>query len=210
MSTIGWSRCAALLVSSFAMASAFAGAPGFGARSGGLSPVASLAPVAQSTSSFSFDVSGIESFGAFGNPANTVVNLLLAPNAEIVGVSWDVNVTAHDPSWLSELVLDFSDSALTAGVSFSPGFADDAPGTASYSGSANLTDLALNFNVGADGILRLEFWEGFDDAAVDPDGIWNSGTITFEVIAVPEPEINAMLLAGLGVLGMVARRRRQR
>ena len=36
-----------------------------------------------------------------------------------------------------------------------------------------------------------------------------SATLTQSIVAVPEPETYAMLLAGLGLVGAVARRRRQ-
>lgn len=43
-----------------------------------------------------------------------------------------------------------------------------------------------------------------------PDNYYsdNSGTVTLSVTAVPEPEAYAMLLAGLGLMGLVARRRK--
>jgi hypothetical protein len=48
----------------------------------------------------------------------------------------------------------------------------------------------------------------FVDGAID-DRIWN-GNIHYSLSAVPEPETYAMMLAGLGLLGFAARRRKQK
>lgn len=42
----------------------------------------------------------------------------------------------------------------------------------------------------------------------DSNNIDNSGSIVANVTAVPEPESYAMLLAGLGLMGAIARRRK--
>lgn len=159
------------------------------------------------------NVAGIESIGEQGDPRNTVLMLNVGANAHIVSVGYDINVTAFDPSWLSELTLAFSDTSGN-GVFFSPSDVDD-PGTGSYADFADLISLGLDFNVGADGILMLEFFDGFDDG-IEPNGIWNSGTITFgieDIIAppgndVPEPGTVLLLGAGLAALGYTSRRRR--
>jgi hypothetical protein len=167
------------------------------------------------------NVTGVQSVGEIGDPGNTVMNLNVGANATITAISYSVNLTAFDPSWLSEIGLAFTDSDGFEGVVFNPGFDDANPGTATYADSADLTALGLSFNVGADGILRLEFYEDFDDSEVNPDGRWNFGTITFNVEGgtvlppvdpgtpggqVPEPASALLIGAGLAALGYRRRR----
>lgn len=164
------------------------------------------------------NVAGIQSVGEFGDPGNTVLTYNVGANSTITAISYSVNVTAFSPSWLSEIGLAFTPSDANGGVFFTPGFANANSGTGTYSDSADLTDLGLAFSVGADGILRLEFFEDFDDGTVNPDGIWNFGTITFEIDGfvppvdpgtpgeVPEPATALLMAAGLGMLGYGRRR----
>jgi hypothetical protein len=162
------------------------------------------------------NVAGIQSFGEYGDSANTVLTYNVGANATIIGISYSVNLTAFTPSYLSEIALAFEDSTQADGVFFTPGFDDAGPGTGTYTDFADLVDLGLQFQVGADGLLRLEFFEDFDDDAVSPDGIWNFGTVTFftDVVdpvdpgEVPEPATGMLMGAGLALMGYTARRRR--
>jgi hypothetical protein len=155
------------------------------------------------------DVAGIQSHGEIGDAGNTVLTFNVGANATITSIDYSVNLTANSPSWLSELGLAFTDSDGVEGVVFNPGFDDTFDGTATYSGSADLIDFGLSFNVGSDGILRLEFYEDFDDFA-GADGIWNFGSITFgidpEPAAVPEPSTALLLGAGVMLIGFGRRR----
>ena len=161
------------------------------------------------------DVTGAQSVSDFGTAGNTIRTFNIGANSRITGVAYNVNITAFTPSYLSEAGVAFTGSDTDGdGVFLTPGFADNAPGTASYADSANLIDLGLDFTVGADGILRLEWFESFDDGSVDPDAIWNSGTLTFTYeptgveAPVPEPATWAMMIGGFGMMGASLRRRR--
>ena len=78
-------------------------------------------------------------------------------------------------------------------------------------GSIDLAPQHLDFRVGADGFLRLEFFEDWDDIA-GVDGAWDFGTITFNAeqapTAVPEPATSLLFGAGLALPGYAGRRRR--
>jgi len=164
------------------------------------------APVA--LSSQLIDVTGILSQGSFGDAGNTVLTFNVGANVRIIGLSFDVNLEAYDPSWLSEIRVTLTNNGVTEGVHFRPGVGSNDSGVGSYSGSSDYVDLGLDFAVDADGILRLEFNESFDDDGLDPDGKWLSGSLTVMTNAVPEPSTYGLMALGLIAVGAVARRRK--
>ncbi|HRP63690.1 MAG TPA: PEP-CTERM sorting domain-containing protein [Phycisphaerales bacterium] len=153
-----------------------------------------------------FDVSGIFSNDGFGAAINEVFLINLGENAHIVGLDWDVTLFADSPSWRSEMIVTLSDSTGLGGINLAPAAGVNSPGTGTYSGSADLVDLGLDFVLGADGLLRLEFWESFVDYAGDWDGIWESGTLTIHYKPIPAP--GALALLGVAGLAGIGRRRR--
>lgn len=166
----------------------------------------------------SVDVAGIQSHGEIDDPQNTVLNFNVGANSLITSVTFDVDITAFFPSYLSEIGLLFEASDLTGSLSLFPGGDDDSSGTRAYAGFYDLADIEgedRRFNVGSDGILRLQFFDGFDDFD-GADGQWNFGTITFGIDTVdieepgevPEPATTLLMGAGLAMLGYTARRRR--
>ncbi|QBE61662.1 PEP-CTERM sorting domain-containing protein [Pseudoduganella lutea] len=144
-----------------------------------------------------------------GAATNVILDFYVGAGASITSFAWNVNVTSYPGSYLSEMQLTFTDS-LGYGVTFTPGSGDDFDGTMDYAGFQDLGELGQVFAVGADGILRLEFHDGFKDLAFDePEGVWNSGTLTFGIAPVPEAPMVAMMLGGLLLLpGALKRRRR--
>ncbi|MBB3219538.1 hypothetical protein [Pseudoduganella umbonata] len=142
-----------------------------------------------------------------GAVSNVILDFYVGAGASIMSFKWDVNVTSHAGSYLSEMQITFSDS-LGTGVTFTPGGGDDFDGTMNYAGFQDLGELGQVFAVGADGILRLEFHDYFKDLAFDePEGVWNSGTLTFGIAQVPEPPAFAMVLGGLLLLSSAVKRR---
>ena len=127
--------------------------------------------------------------------------------AIINGVSWDVDITAHNPSWLSEIRVGITNTTdVFSGIFLTPGVGNGAPGQGVFSsnGILKFADIGVpDFVLAADGILRFHFFEGYDDVSIDPDGTWNSGTIGVQYVPAP----SALALLGLGGLAAARRRR---
>ena len=99
------------------------------------------------------NVTGITSVGKLGVAGNQVLNINIGAGASVTGIGWEVNVTAFDPSGLSELSVAFGNSARTAEVDLAVGAGDDAPGVGAADSSDGIIDLVglnLNFTLGAD------------------------------------------------------------
>lgn len=159
---------------------------------------------------FTFDIAGARSVGEFGNGGNDVVEINVGANATITSVSYNVNLTAFPPSFFSEMFLAFTNSSATRGANLQPGIGVNEAGTQTFTGVEDLIADDFSFSVDTDGILRLEFYESFDDESVSPDGVWNFGTITFNTDAseVPEPATGMLIGAGLALMACTTRRRR--
>ncbi|WP_284620301.1 PEP-CTERM sorting domain-containing protein [Aquabacterium humicola] len=156
------------------------------------------------------DVSLIFSNDALGSATNEVLSVAIGAWQNVVKVSWDVELYADSPSWLSEISVDIS-GVNGNGIALSPGVGANVSGAQVFAGSFDLLANALNFQADATGNLRLEFFESFDDFTNAPpdnwDGIWRSGSITIETI--PEPATYGLM--GVALLGAAfASRRRQR
>lgn len=163
------------------------------------------------------NVAGTPSHDGAGAAGNAIMNINVAtalglPNGTpctMNGIGWDVSLFA-DPavgsfggSWLSELTAGFGPAGGPNAVNLRPGAGSNVSGTGSFSSpvlkfnTIPLPDIAL-----PNGILRIEFFESFDDAAGVDDGRWVSGVLNVQ--AVPEPASFGLL--ALGGLALLRRR----
>jgi len=152
------------------------------------------------------DLAGFTSFDELGNAINDTAGINIGGDFLVTGIGWsNVTIQTVGASWLSEATIGFLDSPI--GLQLSPGSADATPGTGTYS-SGGILDLAsidptFPFTAGADGIVNLEFFEGFVDNAGSADAFYLSGTLTIQYVPTP----GALAVLGLG--GLVAGRRRR-
>ncbi|MBT9491421.1 MAG: PEP-CTERM sorting domain-containing protein [Paucibacter sp.] len=154
------------------------------------------------------DVSDTASFDALGSVHNVVFTRMASAGALVGSLAWNVSLTAYGDSWLQDMRVRISNTA-GDGITLTLDSLQE-PGSQSYMGAANLSALGLAFNLGSDGLLRLEFFEDYDDAVGQIDGRWTAGTLSFDGLAaaVPEPASYGLLSLGLGalLLGHNARR----
>ncbi len=198
MKVIAIVLCASL--ASIASADPVFDADGF--YSTNLDPIVSPALITE------IEVSGIGSYHEIREAGNVIIDVFIGSNHRVTGIGWDVTIEAFSPSWYHEMGVELA-SSTGDGVIVVPGEGDTfSGGPASYSsnGIIDFISQGLDYSVNADGILRLEFFEDFDDWQVNPDGVWNSGTITVQHV-VPAPSSFALL--GFGGLVAVRRRRRK-
>ena len=146
------------------------------------------------------DITGVESRDGQGNPINVVLGVDLGlPNAEVTGIAWDLLFTPNAPSWTSEPHMTYGDTSGSNAYDWDMG---------NWGGVNHSPPISLrgsdttSFLVGADGILRIEFWEDFVDFAGAADGVYGS---TLIISFVPAP--SSLALLGLG--GLMATRRRR-
>jgi hypothetical protein len=171
----------------------------------------SMGSSAANTSSLLIDVAGAQSVGLAGTPDNTVMSFNVGANSLITSVDWQVSLTAFGASWLSDMALSFGSSAGNDGTWFTPA-SENHNGSMSYTGTANLAEMGLAFQVQADGILRLEFSEQMKDLGAGiADGQWDAGQVTVGFTsAVPEPASYGLMAFGLLALGGLASLKSQR
>ncbi len=126
---------------------------------------------------------------------------------DLNGIGWDVTIASAGASWQSEARIYFDNDTQDSGegIFLAPGIGVDSPGTGSYSsgGILKLVDAGLPDLILDNGILRLEWFESFDDIADTVDARM-FGTLTLQS-SVPAP--SGVALLGLG--GLVAMRRRR-
>lgn len=172
------------------------------------------APILTALPPLTVNVAGTPSYGLPGDPGNTVMYFNVGANTTVTAITWNVQLSAYVDSsqpalsWLSDMMLEFGDSAQSTNRYLRLGEDDDFPGTKTYSGTDDLAASGA-FNVGGDGLLRVAFFELTKDFPVGfADGGWDAGTLTFDLArAVPEPD--SVPLIGLALLLLALNRRRR-
>ena len=132
----------------------------------------------------SFDLTGVISFDGLDDADNVIVDLNIGAGNSLQGLSWDVGLETLGGSWLSEATIQFSSSAGSAdpnAIDLSVGVGDDFAGDEEYSSGGVLLFSSVpglpDITVGSDGILRLQFFEGFDDTANAADANWRNAAV---------------------------------
>lgn len=162
-----------------------------------------LAAGANAAVTHTFDLSGMPSDGGFFDAFPTLThNFGVAGN--VVFIEFNLNLTATDPSWVSEAII-FVDGAsdglgdFEAWISADYG-APDAPGFFQYAGS-----MVVDIESPA-GFVAVTCAEAFSDAPT-PDAVYGAGSsVTVHFEAVPAPGAMALV----GAAGAVSIRRRRR
>lgn len=113
-----------------------------------------------------------------GDPNNRVRNLNIGAGNQLTGLAIDVRVQAIAPSWLDEARLMFSSTNPNAhAVQYTPGLGMEQPGTINHSSNGVFSFAGAGIQhvvAGADGILRVEWFETFNDPEVNPDSLWSN------------------------------------
>ena len=157
------------------------------------------------TSSMTLDVSGMQFNDGQGSALNQIMSVFTGTGSVITGIAWDVTLTSIGASWASEAVMGF-EGQINLTVA-----ADSAPVTAmnySSGGVVDLTDAGVsNIVMSADGILDIEFFEGFVDNGGTGDNFFEAGSSITIVGNNIVPTPGSLAVLGLG--GLVAGRRRR-
>ena len=163
------------------------------------------------------DLTGIHSYESLADALNHQLTFNIGAGSEVVGFSFvDVTgvgleadgVTEGGPSWGNEMSMAIGSSAAPAvAISFFPGEGSATAGGpwGPESGAGDLIAAGLNFVVEADGILTMEFYEGYNDHVGSADAKYTGGSVTIEYNEIPAP--GALALLGLAGIAGIRRRR---
>ncbi|MHC5004907.1 MAG: hypothetical protein ACYTJ0_17495 [Planctomycetota bacterium] len=134
------------------------------------------------------------SFDLEDDSSNVVLEIDLGQgeNVTFTGIGWDMTLETIGASWASEASVAIGDTAGNVAVYLSPAAEIEEPlfdAATFISGDVfKLADVGIEDMVLPDGILRLQFFESYDDIPDEADAQWlNGSTISIEVIVPPDP-----------------------
>ena len=186
---------------------------------------ATLASGAAHAATLIVDVTGALSYGVRCNAAknecgptnpnkNTVMLFDIGAFSQVTALAYNVSIASVGYSYQQDMMFSLSDSSGGARLGVRPA-GQYGSGSGTYTGARDLlVDKVFNMYTGADGLLRVEFSDEYDDIRNGIDGRWRSGTITltYEPVpptsAVPEPGTWAVMITGFGIVGATLRRRK--
>lgn len=163
---------------------------------------------------YNFNVAGVNSWDLLYDADNEIYTPNLAVAAglpagtalEMIGIGWDVTIATVGASWLNEARTYFDDTINPDGTGLfvTPGSAVGAPGTQAFSsgGILYLADYGIAPIPLPNGLIRMEFYESYEDYANAIDANWLSGSYT--IVYTPEP--GSLALLALGGLALIRRR----
>lgn len=133
---------------------------------------ATTSPAPQGLAFECLSFNGRDSWDAIDDADNIVINLNIGAGNTLTGVGWDIGIATVGDSWLSEATIQHSDSTGSAdmnAINLNVGAGNDTPGDQDFSSGGAIVDFSDNMLpdvvAGADGILRLQLFEAFDDNA---------------------------------------------
>ncbi len=185
----------------------------------GLAMVSSVASATTlvHTHTFAADVDSYDGYGTAGNVIVTLDMGAIFPGYDtfaMSGVGWDVTITAEGASWMSEAAVEFNNSTADSpdAIWLRPGAGSNTPGTGTFSsgGIIQFSSIPLNnISLNGDNVLRMEFFETYNDVSGVRDGFWHAGgTLDLQFEANPVPEPASMAVLGLGAAALLRRRRK--
>lgn len=150
------------------------------------------------TDTITLDVTGIPSMDRVGSPNNVIIDLFVGPFNEVIGGGFDVFLQTLVPgSRLSDIIVSITNTDEVPGFGFSPAALDQFPGGPNryMRAVAPVPPQFPTVHARQDGLVRLEFLDGFDEAPGAADGLWVSGSLTLLTrYPIPAPGFAGLLV----------------